>query len=97
MNQQPQEESMIDPANPAEWARQEPQASFIKTAERLQDQGYSIDALADSMLMIGLFMMRQLHGPQWLAARLVLLADKFHAEADQIRRASAEGDDGSPN
>jgi hypothetical protein len=88
---------MIDPANPAEWARQEPQASFIKTAERLQDQGHSIDALADSMLMICMIMLNQVHGPQWLAARLVLLADKYHAEAAALRRACAGGDDGLPN
>jgi hypothetical protein len=88
---------MIDPANPAEWARHEPQASFIKTAERLQDQGHSIDALADSMLTITLTMLNQIHGPQWLAARLVLLADKYRAEATAIRRACEEAPDGPPN
>ena len=84
---------MTTPETTAEWARKEPQRSFIATADRLQDQGHSIDAQADAMLTICLTMMRELHGPQWLAARLVMLADKYHAEVDQIRRASAEGPD----
>jgi hypothetical protein len=88
---------MIDPANPAEWARQEPQRSFIATAEALQDDGFSIDALADSMLTTCLIMLHRIHGPQWVAARLVLLADKYHAEAAALRRASAEAPDGPVN
>jgi hypothetical protein len=88
---------MIDPANPAEWARKEPQASIIRTLDLLQDQGHSIDALGDTTLSISLAMANKIHGPQWVAARLVMLADKFHDEADQIRRASAEVPDGTIN
>jgi hypothetical protein len=76
------------------WAAREPQRGFIECADKLQDRGHSVDSLADAMLTISLTMMHRLHGPQWLAARLVLLADKYHAEAAAIRRASAEAPDG---
>jgi hypothetical protein len=88
---------MTTPETTAEWARKEPQRSFIECAERLQDQDHSISAMADATLMISLTMQNEIHGPQWLAARLVMLADKYHAEADQIRRAGAEARDGLPN
>jgi hypothetical protein len=84
---------MKDAETVAAWAAREPQRGFIECADKLQDRGHSVDSLADAMLTISLTMMRQLHSPEWVASRLILLADKYHAEADQIRRASAEDPD----
>jgi hypothetical protein len=86
-----------DPETIAAWAAREPQRGFIECADKLQDRGHSVDALADAMLTVSLMMMHRTHGPQWVAARLVMLADKYHAEAAALRRACAGGDDGLPN
>lgn len=80
---------MSDTETTAEWAKREPQHSLIITADFLQDRGHSIDALADAMLSIALTMQSKMHGPRAVAARLVLLADKFAHEAAEADRADA--------
>jgi hypothetical protein len=80
--------TMNTPETTAEWAKRDPQRSFIECAERLQDQDHSVDALADAMMAIALTMQNKLHGPQWVAARLAMLAD-----AAAARRASDEARD----
>jgi hypothetical protein len=70
----------------AAWAAREPQRGFIECADKLQDRGHSIDALADAMMTIALTMQSKLHGPRAVAARLLALADKFTNEADKLDR-----------
>src|SRR5687767_10796917 len=90
MPQTTQEELMIDAETDAEtaaaWAAREPQRSVIGILERLQDQGHSVDAMADAMLSIALTMQSKLHGSRAVAARLLALADKFSNEADKLDR-----------
>ena len=54
-----------DPETIAAWAAREPQRGFIECADKLQDRGHSVDALADAMLTVSLMMMHRTHGPQW--------------------------------
>lgn len=74
---------MSDTETTAEWAKKQPQRSFIECADRLQDQDHSVDALADAMMVISLHMQSELHGARAVAARLRALADKFSSEADR--------------
>jgi hypothetical protein len=78
---------MPDTETTAEWAKRDPQHSLIECADRLQDQGHSIDALADAMMAITLTMQTELHGPRAVAQRLWLLAQKYAGEADAADRA----------
>ena len=70
----------------AEWASREPQRSLIECADRLQDQGASIDDVAEAMLAIGLTISNKVHGPRSVAARLLMLADRFSSEASRLER-----------
>lgn len=75
---------MIDTKTDAEWAGREPQRSLIEYADKLQDQGASIEDVGEAMMAIGLTISNKLHGPRAVAARLMMLADKFNAEANRL-------------
>ena len=83
-----------DAETAAAWAAREPQRGFIECADKLQDRGHSIDALADAMLTIALTMQSKMHGPRAVAARLVVLANKLTDEADRAD-AAERGSDGA--
>jgi hypothetical protein len=68
----------------AEWASRKPQRSLIEYADRLQDQGHSIDGVGEAMMTLGLTISSKLHGPQAVAAWLLMLADKFAGDADRL-------------
>lgn len=77
---------MTDPETAAEWAARQPQASFVATAARLEEEGYTAEEQAESLLALALHMMNEIHGPRAVGQRLYLLAHKFAGEADQIER-----------
>ena len=69
-----------------EWAGREPQRSFIGAPNGSRIASYSIDELEEAMLALALTMASKMHGPRPVAARLLILADKFASEANRLER-----------
>jgi hypothetical protein len=66
----------------------EPYEAFVATAERLQEDGFSLDAIIDGSFMLAFQMVTTLYGPAAVADRLEALKRWFARDA-------AEGTDGS--
>lgn len=70
----------------SQWEREEPQRTFIATMETLHRQGRAPDDLLEVMLVLSLSGMSKAHGARAVAARLMMLADKFAGEANRLER-----------
>ena len=62
----------------------EPYEAFVVTAERLQENGHSHDAILEGALMLALAMSSSLYGPAATASRLDALRARFAHEAADI-------------
>jgi hypothetical protein len=70
---------------------------FAAEAERLEQRGYSIDTVIDTVLTMALTLAERAYGRRALAQRLWLLGQQFAAEADRDDRGAqpaAGGSDG---
>lgn len=80
--------SISDPNS--KWEQEQPQRTFFDTIRLLHDQGHSVESLRDLMLIISLSGECDQRGPRAVAGRLILLADRFTAEADRLEGRKAD-------
>lgn len=64
-----------------DWPQREPYKSLIRTAEGLEERGFSVEEVIRGLLCVCTALDARAHGPQMAATRLRIVADRYEQEA----------------